>query len=84
MLAPEELSPRLAGDVDLEDVETRSRLRVPLRRDTAERFGAFFRAHCDGLRAELRRCGGRYLRLTTGEDLGHVLFSRFPREGVLR
>lgn len=84
VLAPEELAPDLSADAELQDVETRATLQVPLRRDTAERYRAFFRAHCDELRAQLRRYGVRYLRLTTSEELDEVIFSRLPREGVLR
>jgi uncharacterized protein (DUF58 family) len=84
LIAPEELNVELSGDVELCDVETGRTLRQPLRRDTVERFRAFFRAHCDQLRAELRRYGVRYVRLTSEQDLDQVLFTRFPREGVFR
>ena len=84
VVAPDEAAPELSGDVELCDVETAARLRVPLRRDMAARYAAFFRAHCDALRSDFLRYGARYLRLATDEDLDHVLFSRFPREGVLR
>jgi len=84
VVAPEELSPELSGDIELRDIETGKALRVPLRRDTVQRFQAFFRAHCDALRSELRRYGVRYLRLTTDQALDEVLFTRLPKEGVLR
>jgi uncharacterized protein (DUF58 family) len=84
LLAPEELRAELCGDVELCDVESGRTLRQPLRRDTVERFRAFFLAHCDRLPSDLRRYGVRYLRLTTEEDLDAILFSRFPKEGVFR
>jgi uncharacterized protein (DUF58 family) len=84
LVAPEELAPELSGDVEIRDIETGRTLHVPLRRDTMERYRAFFRAHCDTLRADLRRYGVRYLRLTTDQDLDDVLFTRLPREGVFR
>ena len=84
LVAPEEASPEISGDVELCDVESGRTLRQPLRRDTVERFRDYFRAHCDRLRGELRRCGVRYLRLDSQEPLDHVLFTRFPREGVFR
>ena len=84
LVAPEEASPVLAGDVDLVDVETGRRLQVPLRRDSVERYRAFFQAHCDALRAELARYGVRYMRIDTTQSLDEVLFTRLPKEGVFR
>jgi len=84
IVAAEELNVELSGDVELCDVETRRVLRQPLRRDTVERFRAFFREHCDRLRADLRRYGVRYVRLTNEQDLDQILFTLFPREGVFR
>ena len=84
VVAPEEAAPELAGDLELRDLETDARLRVPLRRDMAARYSAFFQAHCEALRSDFLRYGARYLRLSSGEDLDAVLFSRFPKEGVLR
>jgi len=84
LVAPEELAPELSGDVELEDVETGRRLRVAACRDTARRFAAFFKGHCEALRADLRRYGVRYLQLTTDADLNDVLFARLPKEGVFR
>jgi len=84
LVCPEEVHPELSGDVELQDVETSQTLRVALRRDTLERFGAFFETHCAALRRDLRRYGVRYLRLTTAEELDEVLFTRLPKEGVFR
>jgi len=84
LVAPEEFFPGLSGDVELEDIETLEKLRVPLRKDTLERFRAFFEAHCDALRTELRRYGVRYVRLSVAQPLDEILFTRLPREGVLR
>jgi uncharacterized protein (DUF58 family) len=84
LLAPEEISPELSGDSELRDIETGDTLHVPLRRDLVQRYQAFFRAHCDALRADLQRYGARYLRLATDQPLDEVLFSRFPKEGIFR
>jgi uncharacterized protein (DUF58 family) len=84
LVAQEELSPDVSGDVELCDIETGRTLRQPLRRDTVERFRAYFRQHCEELRSGLRRYGVRYLRLTTDQVLDDILFSRFPKEGVFR
>jgi len=84
MVAPEELMPNVSGDVEFQDVETLEKLRVPLRKDTAERFARFFEAHCDSLRAELARYGVRYIRLSADQTLDEILFTRFPKEGVLK
>ena len=84
LVAPEERRPDFSGDVELCDAETAELLRVALRRDSAERYEAFFDAHCDAVRADLRRYGVRYLRLQTDRDLDEVLFTRLPKEGVFR
>jgi len=84
VVAPEELHPGLSGDVEFQDVETRETLRVPLRKDTLERFRAFFEAHCEALRTELRRYGVRYVRLSVTQPLDEILFTRLPKEGVLK
>ena len=84
VVAPQELTPDLSGDVELEDVETGRQLRVSTRRDTLERYRAFFEEHCQGVRAELAKYGARYLRLMSDQALDEVLFTRLPKEGVLR
>ncbi|MFB3891539.1 MAG: DUF58 domain-containing protein [Phycisphaerae bacterium] len=84
LVAKEELFPGLSGDVEFQDVETLAKLRVPLRKDTIQRFGEFFEAHCEQLRAELRRYGVRYIRLGVDRSLDEVLFTRLPKEGVLK
>ena len=84
LTAPEELHPDLTGDVELEDIETARRLRVALRRDTVDRFEAFFKAHCEALRADLSRYGARYLHITADQDLDELLFTRMPKEGVFQ
>jgi uncharacterized protein (DUF58 family) len=84
LIAPEEAAPDLGGDVELRDIETGGTLHVPLRRDMAQRYAAFFKAHCDSLRSDLQRYGARYVRLTTDQDLDDILFTRLPREGVFR
>jgi len=84
VVAPDELHPGLSGDVEFQDVESGARLRVAVRKDTVERFGVFFEGHCEALRAELRRCGARYIRLSVVQPLDEILFTRLPKEGVLR
>jgi hypothetical protein len=84
IVAPQEMAPDVAGDVELEDVETQKRLRMATKRDTLERYRAFFESHCLGVRAELAKYGARYLRLSSDVSLDEVLFTRLPKEGVLR
>lgn len=84
LLCREELSPELTGDVELKDIETGQSLQIPLRRDTLDRYRAFFQEQCDALRGELARYGVRYMKLDTSVALDDVLFTRLPKEGVLR
>jgi len=83
VVAPEELAPALSGDVELFDAETNETLKVPLRRDTVERYQQFLQAHLDALRTDLQRYGLRYLRLSADQALTEVLFAILPREGVI-
>ena len=64
--------------------ETGKRLRMATRRDTMERYRAFFEEHCANVRGELAKYGARYLRLSSEQSLEEVLFTRLPKEGVLR
>lgn len=84
LVAPQELTPDVAGDIELEDLETGKRLRMATRRDTMQRFHAFFEEHCANVRGELAKYGARYLRLSSDQSLDEVLFTRLPKEGVLR
>lgn len=84
LVSPQDTLPGLSGDVEIQDVEDGRRLQIPLRRDTMERFAAFFKEHCEQLQSELRRYGVRYLRLGTEISLDDVLFTRLPKEGVFR
>ncbi len=84
MVAAQDMLPHLSGDVELQDMESGQRLQVPLRRDTVRRFEAFFENHCQELQTQLRRYGVRYLRLNTNQPLDELLFTRLPKEGVLR
>lgn len=84
LVDPSEQHPAISGDVEIQDVETGKRIQLPLRRDTLERFAAFFEDHCTALRDELSRYGVRYLRMSTAMDVDEILFARFPKEGVLR
>ena len=85
IVAPQELSPEMAGDVELEDLGDRPAPRASLtRRDTAAKYRAFFEEHCQDVRAELAKYGARYLRLMSDQVLDEVLFTRLPKEGVLR
>jgi len=84
VVAPEELHPDLSGDVEFQDIETLAKLRVALRKDTTERFKGFFESHCESLRQELLRYGARYIRLSVEQSLDEILFTRLPKEGVLK
>jgi len=84
LVAPQELAPDVSGDVELEDMETGKRLRMATRRDTLERYRAFFESHCQEVQGDLAKYGARYLRLSSDMSLDDVLFTRLPKEGVLR
>lgn len=84
VLARQEIPDELVGDVEFEDLETGKNLRVALKRDTAEQFKAFFLAHCDGVRDQLRQYGVRYMRMYNDQSADEILLKWFPKEGVFR
>ena len=84
VLAKQEIPHEIAGDIELEDLETGQLLRVAMKRDTAEQFRAFFVAHLDGVRDQLRQYGVRYVRLLSDQPVDEILLKWFPKEGVFR
>jgi uncharacterized protein (DUF58 family) len=84
VLARQEIPIELAGDVEFEDLESGRRLRVALKRDTADQFRRFFTDHCDSVRDQLRQYGVRYSRLLSDQPVDEILLKWFPKEGVFR
>ncbi len=84
VLAPEELSPDLAGDLDLRDTEHGGRVEVSLSADTLRRYRAAAADWTGEVAAICRRAGATYLRLDPNEDIEPLLLGSWRRAGVLR
>jgi uncharacterized protein (DUF58 family) len=69
VLAPEELSPELEGDVLLVDAETGAELELTLDAETLGAYLAGLRSLFDALAAFARREGATYVRVRTDEPL---------------
>lgn len=84
LLCPEDIDPDYAGDVELLDRETGTRLTVSMTDDVASTY----RDRVDSWRAELKSItsgsGGIYLPVSVDDPLEEVLFAHWRRSGVLR
>ena len=83
-LAPEELTPPLAGDLRLIDVETGRPQEVTV--DTAMRdlYSRRLAAWLDGIRADLTRRGAHYILADTGAPWEKLVLSELRRQGLVR
>jgi len=81
VLAEEEITPELDGDLALEDVETGEVVEVTVDARAVEAYLARLRALCDGLRALARRHRATYVRTRTGEPAIQAV-RRFVARGI--
>jgi uncharacterized protein (DUF58 family) len=84
VLAPEEVSPEMSGDLTLIDVETRREVAITLNQEAIDRYQARFRQWTTALENFCGRHGVTYQRIQSSERLESVLFDRLRRRGVLR
>ena len=84
VLDPEELRPSLAGDVELVDRESGTRVAVSLAPETVERYQRLADAWLARVQARCRQVGAGYVRLLTSDDLEARLLGAWRTAGVLR
>lgn len=84
VLAPDELDPPLAGDLQLVDVETNHAQDVSLDGGVRERYRLRARAWIQATQLDCRRQGIRYLEATTSLPWDQVLLLEMRRAGIVK
>jgi uncharacterized protein (DUF58 family) len=84
VISPDEVDPRLAGEVELIDAETNEILEVGVSLETLSAYRARFATWLDEREAECITRGIRYVRLMTDRPLASVMLDDLRSAGVLR
>ncbi len=84
VLAPEELDPPLAGDIELVDIETNQTQDVSLDGSLRERFRVRARAWLQSIQDDCRKHGVRYLDVITDQAWDHILLLEMRRAGFVK
>lgn len=84
VLAPDELDPPLAGDLQLLDIETNHEQDVSIDGGLRERYKARAQAWIQSTQTDCRRQGIRYLNVTTGQAWDQVLLLELRRAGFVK
>ncbi len=84
VLDRDELEPELYGDLDLVDSESGEVVAVSLSAEARRDYAAAVRGWLDEVAGRVRRAGGAYVRLSTGDDVAHAVLEGWRREGLLR
>lgn len=74
ILSPEELDPKLKGQVRLKDSETGEMVDVDLTPSILDKYDKILSSFKSGLRETAKRCGGAYVSISSGDSLEKVLF----------
>jgi uncharacterized protein (DUF58 family) len=84
VVSPEEMEPRLSGEMELVDAETNEVLELGVSLETLAAYRARFAAWLDEQETECRGQGVRYVRVRTDRALTSVVLDDLRRGGVLR
>ena len=84
VVSPDEVDPRLAGEVELIDAETNEVLEVGVSLETLAAYRARFATWLAEREAECHARGVRYARLMTDRPLASVMLDDLRRSAVLR
>jgi hypothetical protein len=84
LVSPEELDPRLSGELELVDAETDEVLELGVSLDTLAAYRTRFATWLADREAESRQRGIRYVRVRTDRPLASVVLDDLRRGGVLR
>ncbi|HNQ95720.1 MAG TPA: DUF58 domain-containing protein [Anaerolineales bacterium] len=84
VLAPDELDPPLAGDIQLVDIETNQTQDVSLDGGLRERYRTRARAWIQSTQAECRKRNIRYLEAVTSQTWDHILLLEMRRAGFVK
>ena len=83
-LAPDELDPPLAGDIQLIDIETNHEQDVSLDGGLRELYRTRARAWIQSTQTDCRRHGIRYLNATTSQSWDQILLLEMRRSGSVK
>jgi hypothetical protein len=75
----EDRTPPWEGELELEDAETHTRLRLQFDAAARERYTREFDAYCESLRRLAVRNGGRYVGFSTTQSIEEVVFGPLVR-----
>jgi uncharacterized protein (DUF58 family) len=84
LVSPEEMDPRLSGEVELIDAETNEVLELGVSLETLAAYRARLANWLDEREAECRARGIRYVRVSTDRPISAVVLDDLRRGGVLR
>lgn len=81
ILSAEELDPDIEGDLRLLDSESCAAVEVTAHSQTLREYRRRLDEHCEKVREECRRIGGRYLLVRADEPLDAIIGNKLSREG---
>jgi uncharacterized protein (DUF58 family) len=84
VLSPEEIEPRIVGDLRLTDVEDDDVAEVTVSRALINRYRQNLQAYCEGLRDYCTRRGVTYLFTSTEVPFAQIVLSYFRQRGLLK
>jgi hypothetical protein len=84
VVSPQELDPRVSGEVELIDSESGESLEMGVSFDTLSAYRARFAGWLDERAAECRSRGWRYVRVLTDRPLAAVVLDDLRRGGILK
>ena len=84
ILSPEEIDPRLAGDLRLTDIEDEDFAEVTVGRALLNRYKRNLEAYCSGLRDFCTARGINYMFTSTEVPFDQMVLSYFRKRGLLK
>jgi hypothetical protein len=84
LVSPDELEPRLSGEVELIDEETGATLELGVSQDTLAAYRARLQAWLDARADDCHRRGMRYIRARTDRPLASLVMDDLRSGGLLR
>jgi len=81
---PLEQAPLLAGEMDLEDMETGETVPLTVRGNTLQDYQAMYQRHCAAVARAFSMYDAAYLRLSTQEPLQQVVLKTFRERRLVR
>jgi uncharacterized protein (DUF58 family) len=84
MLSPQEIDPKLAGDLRLVDVEDADVSEVTISRPLINRYKTNLQAYCESLKAFCTRRNVAYLFASTDVRFDHLVLSYLRQRGLLK